>query len=118
MAYAVKLFQRAERDLLELFLYLDDSDSSAARRWFNGLEKAIYGVERFPGRCQIAPESQKLGRTVRQLSTAKSQMYTGSCMTSTIRRRRFWYWLFDTEHETSGIHGGNPSYHCAASDAA
>ncbi len=48
MGYAVKLSRRAERDLFELVEYLNASDSAAAERGLLGLEKAIYGLERFP----------------------------------------------------------------------
>ena len=67
MGYAVELSDRAQRDLFELFLYLDASNSAASRRWFNGLEKAVYSLERSPHRCSLAPEARKTGRPIRQL---------------------------------------------------
>ncbi len=67
MGYDVKLSRRAERDLHELFEYLDAGNSNVARRWFNGLEKAIYSLERFPRRCPRAPEARKSGRPLRHL---------------------------------------------------
>jgi toxin ParE1/3/4 len=67
MGYAVNLSRRAERDLLELFEYIDSSNSAVARRWFNGLEQAIYSLERFPRRAPRVPEARKLGRPLRHL---------------------------------------------------
>src|SRR6266481_10154918 len=51
MAYAVELTLRAERDLDDLYEYLSAEHPAVARRWFNGLEKAIFTLERFPRRC-------------------------------------------------------------------
>src|ERR1700722_19522111 len=67
MGYAVKISRRAERDLDELFRYLDAANSRLARRWFNRLEKAIYSLDRFPRRCPRAPEARRLGRSLRHL---------------------------------------------------
>jgi toxin ParE1/3/4 len=67
MAYAVELTRRAERDLSDLYEYLSAQHSSVARRWFNGLEKAIFTLERFPRRCQRAPEAPRTGRPLRHL---------------------------------------------------
>ena len=35
--------------------------------WFNGLLKAIYSLENFLNRCQLAPESRELRLKLRQL---------------------------------------------------
>lgn len=67
MEYVVELSRRAERDLGELFEYLDASNSTAARRWLDGLEKAIGSLEHFPRRCRRAPEARLLGGSIRQL---------------------------------------------------
>ena len=67
MGYAVKLSHRAERDLHELFEFLDASNSAVARRWFNGLEKTIYSLERFPRRGQRAAEARKISHPLRHL---------------------------------------------------
>jgi plasmid stabilization system protein ParE len=71
MEYAVELTLRAERDLNELLKYIEALNSSSARRWFNGLEKAIYGLDRLPRRCSLARESRKEGRPIRQLLYGK-----------------------------------------------
>jgi toxin ParE1/3/4 len=67
MAYLVELTRRAERDLTYLFERISASDSAGAARWFNGLEKAIYTLERFPRRCPIAPEGKRAKRPLRHL---------------------------------------------------
>jgi plasmid stabilization system protein ParE len=67
MEYAVKLTRRAERDLQYLFGYLSVPKSSSARRWFNGLEKAITGLTRSPRRCPRAPEAAAAGHPLRHL---------------------------------------------------
>jgi toxin ParE1/3/4 len=71
MGYAVELSRRAERDLNELFEYLQATDLAAARRWFNGLEKAIYSLEKYPRRCPRAPEARRVGLPLRHLLYGK-----------------------------------------------
>ena len=67
MAYLVELTLRAERDLDDLYQRISADDSAAASGWFNGLEKAIYTLERMPRRCPIARESKKAKRRLRHL---------------------------------------------------
>jgi len=67
MAYLVELTLRAERDLEYLYQRIAADDSTAAARWFNGLEEAIYTLERLPRRCPVAPESRKTRRRLRHL---------------------------------------------------
>lgn len=67
MAYAVELTRRAERDLHYRYEYVAAADSPAAARWFNGRERAICALERFPRRCPVAPESRKGKRQLRNL---------------------------------------------------
>ena len=67
MAYLVELTRRAERDLEYLYQRISADDSAAAAGWLNGLEEAIYALERFPRRCPIAPESKKAKRSLRQV---------------------------------------------------
>jgi plasmid stabilization system protein ParE len=67
MAYRVELTLRAERDLDYLYQRISADDSAAAARWFNGLEAAIYRLERLPRRCPAAPESKKAKRRLRHL---------------------------------------------------
>jgi len=71
MGYAVELTRRAARDLNDLFEYLDASNSSSARRWFNGLEKAISSLGQFPRRCPRATESRRAVHLIRHLLFGK-----------------------------------------------
>jgi plasmid stabilization system protein ParE len=67
MAYVVELTRRAERVLVALYEFICAEDSAVARRWFNGLEKAIQKLEQLPRRCPIAPESQIADRQLRHV---------------------------------------------------
>ena len=58
MTYRVELTGRAIRDLEILYLEKNAAESQAASRWFNGLENAVYGLERHPSRSTAAPESR------------------------------------------------------------
>ena len=71
MAYTVELTSRAERDLADLYEFLSAENSRAARRWFNGLEKAIFSLQRTPRRCPPAKDQIKAGGTLRQLLHGK-----------------------------------------------
>lgn len=73
MAYTVELTRRAERDLVDLYEYLSAKHSAAARRWFNGLERAILGLGRFPRRCPIAPDARKGDWPLRHLLYGRKQ---------------------------------------------
>jgi plasmid stabilization system protein ParE len=67
MAYLVELTLRAERDLDYLYERISADDSAVAGRWFNGLEAAIYSLERLPRRSPVAPESKRAKRQLRHL---------------------------------------------------
>ena len=67
MAYLVELSARAEQDLKHIAQRISAGESAAATRWFDGLEKAIYTLERFPRRCPITPESKKTKQGLRHL---------------------------------------------------
>lgn len=76
MAYLVELTLRAERDLDYLYRRISADDSAAAAGWFNGLEEAIYTLERLPRRCPVAPESKRAKRRLRHLLVgAKRDVY-------------------------------------------
>jgi toxin ParE1/3/4 len=76
MVYRVELTLRAERDLDYLYERISADDSSPAARWFDGLEEAIYTLERFPRRSPIAPEGKKAKPRLRHLPYgAKRDVY-------------------------------------------
>jgi toxin ParE1/3/4 len=58
---------RAARDLDYLYEQISADDLALAARWFNGLEKAIRTLERFPRRCPVAPESKRAKLRLRHL---------------------------------------------------
>jgi len=67
MAYRVELTFRATRDLEYLYAQINAVESSLARRWFDGLERALCSLEHAPHRCPAAPESKSTGRRLRHL---------------------------------------------------
>jgi toxin ParE1/3/4 len=67
MAFLVELTLRAERDLIDIYERISADDSVVAARWFNGLQKAIDALERFPRRCPVAPEDRTAQRRLRHL---------------------------------------------------
>jgi len=71
MTYRVELTVRAARDLDLLYRQIHADESGTAARWFNGLEKVIRTLQRFPFRCPMAPEASKLQRPVRHLLYGK-----------------------------------------------
>jgi plasmid stabilization system protein ParE len=40
---------------------------SSAIEWFDGLLEAVYSLEQFPSRCQLAPKSKDVDTEMRQL---------------------------------------------------
>jgi plasmid stabilization system protein ParE len=76
MAYLVEVTPRAERDLEHFYERISATDSIAAAKWFNGLEDAIYPLERLPRRCPVAPERRIIRRQLRHLLYGtKSDVY-------------------------------------------
>jgi toxin ParE1/3/4 len=71
MAYLVKLTARASIDLETLFVEKNASESAAAARWFNGMERAVAGLSIHPDRCPIAPEARRAKRKLRNLLYGK-----------------------------------------------
>jgi len=60
MAYLVKLMPRAQRDLALLFEHIHAADTMAAFRWYEGLKRAIFSLEKHPNRCAVIPENKRL----------------------------------------------------------
>jgi toxin ParE1/3/4 len=71
MRYRVELTDRALRDLELLYLEKKTAQSQAAVRWFNKLEQAVLGLEKYPFRCPAAPESRKMKRKLLHLLYGK-----------------------------------------------
>lgn len=67
ITYRVELTARAIRDLEILYLEKNAAESCDAARWYNGLEQALYTLEKHPDRCPSAPEARKVKRPLRHL---------------------------------------------------
>jgi plasmid stabilization system protein ParE len=68
MAYRVDIAPSALQDAEDAYLWIKaQASSSVAGEWYEGLLATIFTLENFPLRCAIAPESEDLGREVRQL---------------------------------------------------
>jgi plasmid stabilization system protein ParE len=67
MEFRVEMSTRAARDLTDIYKWIHGEESTAAGRWFNGLEQAIYTPGRMPRRCPLAPEARAAKRSLRQL---------------------------------------------------
>jgi hypothetical protein len=87
MAYHVELTVRAARDLDYLYQQIHVAESLAAARWYNGLERAVYTLERFPRRGPLALEAKKLKRPVRHLLYAGNRTFVAFCTRWTNRSR-------------------------------
>jgi plasmid stabilization system protein ParE len=51
---------RAERDFLAIYEAIDAEYSDSALRWFTGLQRVIFTLEKNPTRCPTTPESKSL----------------------------------------------------------
>ena len=60
MTYRVDMTARAERDLRHLYQTINARDSTQARAWFTGLERAILGLDEHPARHPATPEDTAL----------------------------------------------------------
>jgi toxin ParE1/3/4 len=60
MKYLVKLTARSLRDMESIYSYIEGDVSHHAFAWFNRLAKAIYTLERFPGRGTVISENKNL----------------------------------------------------------
>lgn len=65
MQYRVEMAERAERDLEEIYSYINADDSDAAADWFNGLEAEILSLAASP----------KRGTKTRENSTFRQVLY-------------------------------------------
>jgi toxin ParE1/3/4 len=60
MAYRVEITDRALRDLASIYHRIEAETAARAARWFDGLEKAINGLETRPHRAPVTPEDRAL----------------------------------------------------------
>lgn len=71
MAYRVDISLPALADAEEAYLRLKEHSPARAGGWYEGLLETIYSLENFPTRCPLAPESEDLGKEIRQLFYGK-----------------------------------------------
>ncbi len=57
----------ALQDAESAFLWIRDYNLVGAKIWYEGLLTAIFSLEKSPHRCSIAPETDFIGREIRQL---------------------------------------------------
>ena len=87
MTYRVVFTPRARADAIEAFRWIAEQSPEAAVRWYNGLERAVAKLDRFPERCPVLEEeSEQLGLSLRLLVYG--------------RRRRTFRILFSIEEKT------------------
>jgi toxin ParE1/3/4 len=60
MAYRVEITRRALRDLTGIYSRIEAETRAQAARWFDGMEKAINGLEEHPNRAPVTPEDRGL----------------------------------------------------------
>ena len=71
MTYRVDISIPALRDAEAAVLWIRQFNKETAKTWYEGLLEAIFSLEQLPYRCSPAPESEILGREVRQLIYGK-----------------------------------------------
>jgi plasmid stabilization system protein ParE len=60
MVYLVNITARAERDFAGLYEEIHAGDSKAAMNWYQGLKKAVLGLEKLPNRCPATGENPQV----------------------------------------------------------
>jgi mRNA-degrading endonuclease RelE of RelBE toxin-antitoxin system len=90
MRYRVELANRAVRDLEILYLEKRAAESSAAARWYNGLENTVHALERYPYRGAVVPEARKMKRKLRHLLCGKAPRVYRVIYEVDEERRRVW----------------------------
>ncbi len=60
MAYRVEITARAESDLADIYGRIEAEDSLQAAKWFNGMARAMYSLEKYPKRAPITSENREL----------------------------------------------------------
>ncbi len=71
MAYRVDISLPALADAEQGYLWLKERSPETAGDWYEGLLATIFSLENSPTRCPLAPESDDLGREIRQLLYGK-----------------------------------------------
>lgn len=67
MTYKLIVAPPALADLDEAYRWIAERSPENAARWYNRFLDALSTLERFPRRCEVAPESRHVGLEIRQL---------------------------------------------------
>jgi plasmid stabilization system protein ParE len=67
MKYKLIIQPPALADLDEAYRWIAERSPENAARWFNRFLETLSRLEQFPDRCGMAPESEQIGREIRQL---------------------------------------------------
>jgi plasmid stabilization system protein ParE len=67
MTYKLVIQPSALADLDEAYRWIAQQSPESAADWFNRFVEALFTLEQFPRRCEVAPESKFVGREIRQL---------------------------------------------------
>jgi plasmid stabilization system protein ParE len=67
MKYKLIIQPPAMADLDEAYQWIAERSPENAVHWFNRFVEALHTLEQFPSRCAVAPESENVGREIRQL---------------------------------------------------
>ncbi len=67
MKYKLIIQPPALADLDEAYRWIAQQSPENAAQWFNRFLEALSGLEQFPDRCGIAPESEHFDQEIRQL---------------------------------------------------
>ena len=93
MALRVEIATSALADIEDTYLYIREQAGAAAAAdaWYNGLLDAIFSLEELPTRCPLAPESEDIGREVRQLVYKKHRILFAVLPGEVVRVFRVWH---------------------------
>jgi plasmid stabilization system protein ParE len=76
MSYRVLIQPSAFQDIETAYRWMCNNISAdIANQWYYELQDAIGSLQEFPNRCAKAPESEAIGREVRQLWVGKRRGY-------------------------------------------
>jgi toxin ParE1/3/4 len=67
MKYKLIIQPPALTDLDEAYRWIAEQSPGNATQWFNRFLDALSTLEHTPNRCGVAPESEQIGREIRQL---------------------------------------------------
>lgn len=76
MKYEVVLTEEAERNLHAAYEWYDSRSAEAARRWYDGIVRAMASLEQSPERCPLARENERFPVELRQLNYGSGKRLT------------------------------------------